>query len=111
MTDVIKGIGYIVQPRGDLMRIIAAGAGELSEGLPGMDVRYTEAIWAALAGRANWVGPGGLLHWSLAPIDIAIWDALGKSLGQPIFRLLGGYRNEVVAYASDCMWYSVPIDD
>ena len=93
------------------MRIIAAGAGELSEGLPGMDVRYTEAIWAALAGRANWVGPGGLLHWSLAPIDIAIWDALGKSLGQPIFRLLGGYRNELVAYASDRLWYSVPIDD
>ena len=53
------------------MRTIAAGAGELSEGLPGMDVRYTEAIWAALAGRANWVGPGGLLHWSLAPIKYA----------------------------------------
>ena len=62
MTDGIKGIGYIVQPRGDLMRIIAAEAGELSEGLPGMDVRYTEAIWAVLAGRANWVGSGGLLH-------------------------------------------------
>ena len=62
MTSGIKGIGYIVQPRGDLMRIIAAGAGEFSEGLPGMDVRYTEASWAALAGRANWVGPGGLLH-------------------------------------------------
>ena len=93
------------------MRIIAAEAGELSEGLPGMDVRYTEAIWAVPAGRANWVGPGGLLHWSLAPIDIAIWDALGKSLGQPIFRLLGGYRNELVAYASDRLWYSVPIDD
>ena len=53
MTDGIKGIGYIVQPRGDLMRPIAADAGELSEGLPGMDVRYTEA---------NWVGSGGLIH-------------------------------------------------
>ena len=103
MTDGIKGIGYIVQPRGDLMRIIAAGAGELSEDLlPGMDVRYMEAIW---------VGHGGLLHQSLAPIDIVIWDALGKTLGQPIFRLLGVYRNEVVAYASDRMRYSVPIDD
>ena len=40
MTDGIEGVGYIVQPRGDLMRTIAAGAGELSEGLPGMDVRY-----------------------------------------------------------------------
>ena len=48
-----------------------------------MDVRYTEAIW----------------------------DALGKTLGQPIFRFLGVYRNEVVAYASDRMRYSVSIDD
>ena len=62
MTDGIKGIGYIVQPRGDLMRIIVAEAGELSEGLPGMDVRYMEAIWAVPAGRTNWVDLGGLLH-------------------------------------------------
>ncbi|MEL0110199.1 MAG: mandelate racemase/muconate lactonizing enzyme family protein [Rickettsiales bacterium] len=109
--DGVEGVGYIVQPRGDLMRTIAAGAAELAGHLPGMDIRDTEAIWSALAGRANWVGPGGLLHWSLAPIDIAVWDALGKTLGQPIFRLLGGHRAQVVAYASDRMWYSVPVDD
>tara|TARA_B100000676_G_C18091173_1_gene859935 strand:- start:10497 stop:11582 length:1086 start_codon:yes stop_codon:yes gene_type:complete len=110
-TDGTEGVGYIVQPRGDLIRTIATGAEELSDGLTGKYITNTEAIWSALTGQANWVGPGGLLHWALAPIDIAIWDALGKSLGQPIFRLLGGYRDKVIAYASDCMWYSVPIDD
>ena len=110
-VDGIEGVGYIVQPRGDLMRTIAAGAAELAEHLAGLDLRAPEAIWQSLADRADWVGPGGLLHWSLAPIDIAVWDALGKALGQPVFRLLGGHRTEVVAYASDRMWYSVPVDD
>ena len=110
-ADGIEGVGYIVQPMGDLMQTIASGAAELAEHLPGMDIRQPEAIWSALADRASWVGPGGLLHWSLAPLDIAVWDALGKLLGQPIFRLLGGYRSEVAAYASDRMWYSVPVDD
>lgn len=110
-SDGVEGVGYIVQPRGDLMRTIAAGSSELSAHLVGMDIRNTEAIWQSLADRANWIGPGGLLHWALTPIDIAVWDALGKTLGQPIFRLLGGHRANVVAYASDRMWYSVPVDD
>ena len=29
--DGVEGIGYIVQPRGDLMRTIASGAAELAE--------------------------------------------------------------------------------
>ena len=107
-TDGVEGVGYIVQPRGDLMKTIASGAAELAEQLPGMDIREPEAIWGTLAARAAWVGPGGLLHWSLAPLDIAVWDALGKSLRQPLFRLLGGYRAQVPAYASDGMCYSVP---
>ena len=93
------------------MQTIASGAAELAEHLPGMDIRQPEAIWSALADRAPWVAPGGLLHWSLTALDISDWDALGKLLGQPVFRLLGSYRGEVAAYASDRMWYSVPVDD
>lgn len=34
-------------------------------------------------------------------IDIALWDAYGKSIGQSVSRLLGGrYRDEVQAYAT-----------
>ena len=61
MTDGIKA-NSVISCSHEGNRIIAAEAGELSEGLPGMDVRYTEAIWAVPAGRANWVGSGGLLH-------------------------------------------------
>jgi len=32
-------------------------------------------------------------------------------LGQPLYRLLGGHKDRVQAYASDALWYSLPLDD
>ena len=52
----------------------------------------------------------GLVNMAMAPLDIAMWDAKGKILGQPLYRLLGGYRDRVRAYASDSLWYSLPLD-
>ena len=72
-----------------------------------MSVLEPEAAWERLARRGDWVGPGGLLHCALAPLDIAVWDANGKTLGQPLHRLLGGFRDRLPTYASDGLWYSL----
>jgi D-galactarolactone cycloisomerase len=32
---------------------------------------------------------------AVACVDFAIWDAIGKALGQPLWRLWGGYRDRV----------------
>jgi L-alanine-DL-glutamate epimerase-like enolase superfamily enzyme len=32
---------------------------------------------------------------ALASVDLAIWDAIGKALNQPLWRLWGGYRNNL----------------
>ena len=42
----------------------------------------------------------GLTTVALAPLDIALWDLAGKAAGKPLFRLLGGYRDSVLAYGS-----------
>ncbi|GAA0990929.1 mandelate racemase/muconate lactonizing enzyme family protein [Subtercola frigoramans] len=36
-------------------------------------------------------------HATKGAVDIAVWDIIGKSLGQPVHRLLGGYTNTVRA--------------
>jgi len=48
-----------------------------------------------------WLGRGGSITHAISGIDIALWDILGKSVGQPVGRLLGGgYRERVRPYAS-----------
>jgi len=48
---------------------------------------------------------GGHIHrTAVAAIEVACWDILGKSLGVPIYQLLGGrVRDSVLAYANG--WY------
>ena len=110
-SDGVEGIGYIVYPRPDLMTVIGRAARELGEHLVGMSVLEPEAAWDRLARRGDWVGPGGLLHCALTPLDVALWDAAGKTLGQPLYRLLGGFRDRLPVYASDNLWYSLSPDE
>jgi len=48
---------------------------------------------------------GGHIHrTAIAAIEVACWDILGKSLGVPIWQLLGGKRREsILGYANG--WY------
>jgi L-alanine-DL-glutamate epimerase-like enolase superfamily enzyme len=110
-SDGAQGFGYVVYPRPDLMTTIGHAARELGQHLLGMSVLEPEAAWDRLARRGDWVGPGGLLHVALAPLDIAVWDAAGKTLGQPLWRLLGGYRDRLPSYGSDGLWYSLTPDE
>src|SRR5215470_5080413 len=107
----VQGHGYIVALRQGLVTAAAQATRELSTHLIGMHVLEVEAAWERLARVGDWIGPGGLLHYAIAPLDIALWDAAGKTLGQPLYRLLGGYRDRVPAYASDVLWYSLSLDE
>ena len=39
-------------------------------------------------------GRKGVAMAAISAVDIAIWDILGKSVGQPVFKLLGGRTKE-----------------
>ena len=110
-SDGTEGFGYVVKQREDLVRAIAVATKELGKHLIGMDVMKVEAAWASLTAKADWLGPGGFLHWAIAPLDIAMWDAAGKIIGQPVYKMLGGYQNSIRAYASDALWYSLSLDE
>jgi len=108
--DGVEGIGFAVATRPGLVKPLAQTAAELGQGLVGLNVLEIEAARSKLERAGNWVGPGGMISMAIATLDIALWDAKGKILGQPLYRLLGGYSDRIRAYASDAMWYSLPDD-
>ena len=68
---------------------IAAAITENEAYLLGRDPRAIEGLWQTLYRRPRWRG-GPILNSAISAIDTALWDILGKSLGVPIYQLLGG---------------------
>jgi D-galactarolactone cycloisomerase len=52
----------------------------------------------------RWYGRKGAAMSAIGAIDTACWDLRGKSLGQPVWKLLGGERTTCPAYASALLW-------
>ncbi|MDQ4099542.1 MAG: mandelate racemase/muconate lactonizing enzyme family protein [Chloroflexota bacterium] len=69
-------------------------------GLVGEDPRRIEHTWQVLYRGAYFEG-GKITAAVISAIDIALWDILGKSLGVPVWQLLGGaVRERVPCFAT-----------
>jgi len=81
---------------------------ELQAILLGEDPLRPEYLWHKLfsithSRRSAWETWGinrEQLEVAMAAIDIALWDVVGKQAGMPLYRLLGGYTNQVPAYVT-----------
>lgn len=83
---------------------VVAACEELERNLVERDPREIEAIWHDNYRDAYWRG-GPVLMSAISAIDIALWDILGKDLGVPVWRLLGGkVRDEIACYANG--WFA-----
>lgn len=69
---------------------------EITPRLLGADAFATECCWE-LARPATFdiLRDRRIGLVACAAVDTAIWDTVGKALGQPLWRLWGGYRNTV----------------
>src|SRR5471032_2455046 len=67
----------------------------------GRDPFDVEAIWEDLYNRIKDYGTTGMAISAISGIDIALWDIMGRAVGKPVHKLIGGaYRSEVIAYAT-----------
>lgn len=65
-----------------------------------------DKLWA----ETDYHGSVGLACMAIAGIDIALWDLVGKAVGQPVWRLLGARRDRVPSYAM-VGWLNYDLDE
>jgi L-alanine-DL-glutamate epimerase-like enolase superfamily enzyme len=69
--------------------------------LIGADPWDTELLWQHMYRKTMAFGRKGIGMTAISAIDIALWDILGKSAKQPVYRLLGGRtKQRIPVYAS-----------
>ena len=77
--------------------------------LIGTDPLDSEYIWQSMYRRTLPFGRKGIGMTAISAVDLAVWDAKGKLLGQPVFKLLGGRtKRPLPVYASRL--YSQPLE-
>ena len=73
----------------------------MTELLIGKDPTQPRAIWDLLYTHTAMTGRRGAGICAIGALDMAIWDIYGQAEGKPIWKLLGGARQEFITpYAS-----------
>jgi L-rhamnonate dehydratase len=77
--------------------------------LIGADPWDIERLWQHMYRKTIAFGRKGIGMAAISAVDIGLWDILGKSAKQPVYRLLGGRtKSRIPVYASRL--YSSPLD-
>ena len=97
--DGLTGLGecYPAAPASAIVETINA----MGEHLLGQDPRDVNRLHETIRRFNLFTGAqGGTVITALSGVEMALWDLLGKSLGAPVYRLLGGkFRDRVRLYA------------
>lgn len=92
----VHGIGEVgIRSR---QKAVAGGIEHLGELLLGEDPARIEHLWQVMF-RRGFFPADRVLASAIAAVDVALWDIRGKTLGVPVYDLLGGrVRDHVEAY-------------
>ena len=72
--------------------------------LIGRDPARIEDTWQYLYRGVYW-RRGPVTMAAIGAVDVALWDIKGKTLGQPVYQLLGGaVRDRVLSYTHATGW-------
>lgn len=70
--------------------------------LLGEDASNVEALWRKMWQATFIQGRMGITVMAMSALDIALWDAVGRSQDKPLWQIWGGRSDPLAAYGSGC---------
>jgi L-alanine-DL-glutamate epimerase-like enolase superfamily enzyme len=107
----LEGIGLTFTFDQKQLKSLKATVEDLEDIVIGEDVFRWAQTWQKLWQQTTFMGHQGHSIYALATLDTALWDIRAKAAGLPLARLLGGYRDEVPAYASHKLFRDWTLDE
>lgn len=78
----------------------------------GKESSQYKGIYKSIVRNLGFDISGGLFTHALSAVDIALWDLYGKTMGEPIYKLIGEKRKDSVkVYASKLTGLATPSDN
>ena len=97
----LQGLGYTMLVGGFGARSVRAYLEEsLIPQLIGEDPLDVGRLWQKMYENDRGIRKKGVPVYAISAIDIGLWDILAKSMGQPVWRLLGAHADKVAVYGS-----------
>ncbi|MGH9327890.1 MAG: enolase C-terminal domain-like protein [Terriglobia bacterium] len=90
----IRGFGIAGGGKGKLITEIVEG--QFRKLLVGQDPFNIELLWEQMFRASQFYGRKGIVIEAISGIDLALWDVIGKALGQPVYSLAGGKTKEKI---------------
>lgn len=102
-TDIgVVGTGHLHPLAGGMRTLDMCVHEMLKPLLLGEDATEVEALWQKMW-RATFIqGRMGITVMAMSALDIALWDANGRSRGMPLWQLWGGRPDPLPTYGSGC---------
>ncbi len=88
----VYGLGTVGGAKGKLVPTIVEE--QFRDLLVGKNPFDIELIWEQLFRASLFYGRKGAVIEAISGIDIALWDLVGKVVGQPVYNLIGGRTKE-----------------
>lgn len=99
-SDGIVGQSYNADTDEEQHEVLSIIHDELAPMITGLDIAQPELIWhSMIPATLDQLRDRAIPMQAIACIDSAVWDAMGKLSGLPLWKLWGGYRDRLPVIA------------
>ncbi|HEX6522550.1 MAG TPA: enolase C-terminal domain-like protein [Streptosporangiaceae bacterium] len=92
----VTGLGYTY---GDVATAVLVQS-KLASIVTGMDALAPASAWRTMFAELRNAGQPGIGAMAVSAVDIALWDLKARLTGEPLYRALPGFRDQVPIYGS-----------